>query len=171
MTRIESRDILCLSHLRWDWVWQRPQHLMSRFARGRRVYYVEEPVVGESAGALGLVPRPLAWRIRQEHGVTICQPYFPDGIAAYQGSRMDAALGQLLDELVTSERIEAPILWFYTPMVLPSTAGIDAALVVYDCMDELSKFRFAPPELPQRERALLQRADVVFTGGHSLYRS
>jgi UDP-galactopyranose mutase len=169
MSLLDGRDIVCLSHLRWDWVWQRPQHLMSRLARGRRVYFIEEPVVGTQAGASPDGPRPPQWHMRREGAVIVCQPYFPDGIAAFQGPRMDAALRVLLEELVETERIVEPILWFYTPMTLPSTIGIRAALVVYDCMDELSKFRHAPPELPERERALLERADVVFTGGYSLY--
>ncbi len=169
MSLLDGRDIICLSHLRWDWVWQRPQHVMSRLARGRRVYFVEEPVAGEQAGAPLESPRPPQWRMRREGGVIVCQPYFPDGIAAFQGPHMDAALRVLLEELVESERIAEPILWFYTPMILPSTVGINATLVVYDCMDELSKFRHAPPELPERERALLERADIVFTGGYSLY--
>lgn len=169
MSLLDGRDIICLSHLRWDWVWQRPQHVMSRLARGRRVYFVEEPVVAEQAGAPLGSPRPPEWRMRREGAVIVCQPYFPDGIAAFQGPRMDAALRALLEALVEAEQITEPILWFYTPMILPSTTGIPAALVVYDCMDELSKFRHAPPELPERERALLGRADIVFTGGYSLY--
>ena len=151
--------LICLSHLRWDFVFQRPQHLMTRFAQRRPVVYFEEPVRG--ARAIGLEVR-----VCPASGVRVATPQVPDGI---EGACLAAVQRQLLDELIADQGIAAPVLWFYTPMMLPVARHLEASAVVYDCMDELANFRFAPPELLGLEDELLDRADVVFTGGHSLY--
>jgi glycosyltransferase involved in cell wall biosynthesis len=152
-------DLVCLSHLRWDFVYQRPQHLMSRHARKRRVFFVEEPRI-----------EPVAWPRnvvrRGEDGVTVATPHLPPGLTP---ADVAAAQRALLDELLLREGVQQPALWYYTPMALPFSEHIDAGVVVYDCMDELSAFRGAPPALLQEEERLLRRADVVFTGGWSLY--
>jgi UDP-galactopyranose mutase len=75
----------------------------------------------------------------------------------------------MLDALLAERGARRPLLWYYTPMALEFSDHVDASLVVYDCMDELSSFRFAPPSLLARERQLLEMSDVVFTGGRSLY--
>lgn len=154
-----STALLCLSHLRWDFVYQRPQHLMSRFAREQPVLYFEEPVDS---------PRQedfLDVRLDRS-GVRILVPHLVPGRDA---AARDAAQRRLLDEYLAKSDFEELTLWYYTPMALPFTRHLERALTVYDCMDELSAFRFAPPELLERESALLQQADVVFTGGRSLY--
>ncbi|HEV2082521.1 MAG TPA: UDP-galactopyranose mutase [Brevundimonas sp.] len=153
--------IVCLSHLRWDFVFQRPQHLLSRFAATRTVLVFEEPLPAERGAAMGLDMRTCA-----ESGVVIATPRLPEGL---EGACRHAVLRQLLDEAIAAHAIERPVVWYYTPMMLPVAQHLDAAAVVYDCMDELSAFRFAPPELVSLERELLAAADVVFTGGHSLY--
>jgi UDP-galactopyranose mutase len=128
---------------------------MSRAARERRVFFVEEPVFGDG---------PARMEVNQlAAGLFICVPHLPDGADA------EASQRSLLHELLRARGVERPVLWFYTPMALPLVEGVEASLVVYDCMDELSAFRGAPPELVARERQLLARADVVFTGGRSLY--
>src|SRR5437868_2045247 len=130
---------------------------MSRAARDRRVYYVEEPQRGE---------RPfLATRLR-EGGVVVVTPQLPDDVT---GAARERVLRLLIDSLVRNERMERVRLWYYTPLALPWTSHLRAEAVVYDCMDELSAFRAAPPELRRLEPELLARADVVFTGGHRLY--
>jgi UDP-galactopyranose mutase len=152
-----AADIVCFSHLGWDLVFQRPNHLMSRAAANRRVFYVEEPEPAERPG--------LAMRVRQG-GVVVVTPRIPEHVT---GTARTATLRLLMDTLFKSERIERPRLWYYTPLALPWTDHLDAEAVVYDCMDELSAFRNAAPELRGLEAALLSRADVVFTGGHRLY--
>ena len=77
----------------------------------------------------------------------------------------------LLGKFLAERRIDNFLAWYYTPMALEFTADLEPELIIYDCMDELSAFQGAPPQLVQRERELLQRADVVFVGGHSLYDS
>jgi UDP-galactopyranose mutase len=153
--------IVCLSHLRWDFVFQRPQHLMSRFARTRTVLIFEEPLPAEPGAAMGIDLRTCA-----ETGVIVATPRLPNGL---EGACRNAVLRQLFDEAVAAHRLERPVLWFYTPMMLPLARHIEASAVVYDCMDELANFKFAPPELTTLERELFATADVVFTGGYSLF--
>ena len=151
--------MVCFSHLRWDFVFQRPQHLVSRLVRGNHVIYWEEPVPAEDTVAR------LETRVDPACGVTIAQPHLPDGLAP---AERDAALKSMLDEALAI-RTGPLVAWYYTPMMLPFSEHLDADCIVYDCMDELANFRFAPPELLPLEAALLQRADLVFTGGYSLY--
>ncbi len=154
-----SQALLCFSHLRWDFVFQRPQHLMTRFAASRRVIYWEEPMATERAPHVEI-------KICAKSGVTVAVPHLPDHL---QGQAREHALSGLLDGFLAAEKIEKPVRWYYTPMMLGFSRHVDAAAVVYDCMDELSNFKFAPPELRDLERELMAHADVVFTGGYSLY--
>ena len=149
-------DVVCLSHLRWDFVWQRPQHLLSRCGRERRVFFVEEPV---------FVDGPARMTVRRgEDGVRVLVPHVPvddpDPVATQEA---------LLADTLADRNVQEPVLWYYTPMALPFTREIDARAVVYDCMDELATFKGAPEELGPLEAELLERADVVFTGGPTLY--
>jgi hypothetical protein len=149
--------LFVLSHLRWDFVFQRPQHLMTRAARERAVYYIEEPVFGETEDRL---------HCRREGGVVVCTPHVRNGSSPAQ---VQATTAGLLRELVTTEGLLEYDLWVYSPMELPVTAGLTPRVTVYDCMDELANFKGAPPELRQREAELFRRAGVVFTGGQRLY--
>ena len=158
---VPSRALLiCFSHLRWDFVFQRPQHLMTRFARDREVVYWEEPIPGAS----GEAPR-LALRTCPASGVRIATPVLPEGLTR---EASDAALAAMLDGLV-GEAATDPVRWYYTPMMLPFSRHLSAVCTVYDCMDELANFKFAPPELIKLEAELFAVADVVFTGGYSLW--
>jgi UDP-galactopyranose mutase len=156
----DRQTLICFSHLRWDFVFQRPQHLMTRFAQGRRVIFWEEPV----AGPLETSPR-LDCRTDPQSGVLVVTPVLPDGGT---GAERDAMLGLLLDGLLAGYG-EDLIRWYYTPMMLSFSRHLDAICTVYDCMDELANFKFAPPELTILERELMGLADVVFTGGYSLW--
>jgi len=156
----DKPTLICFSHLRWNFVFQRPQQLMSRLARGYRLFFWEEPMfdaAGEPSLDLSLCARS---------GVTICVPHLDPAASADVQARQ---LRRLLDELV-GERAAGPLVrWYYTPMMLPFSRHLDAACTVYDCMDELANFKFAPPELLPLESELLETADLVFTGGYSLY--
>ena len=152
-------DLVCLSHLRWNFVYQRPHHLMSRFARQQRVYFVEEPVFEPGIAAhLGL-------SITAE-GVFVVVPHLPEALSP-EGRRdaLERLLGMLLRDSA------GYVFWYYTPMALEFTRRLHPIAVVYDCMDELSAFRGAPTALVQLEADLMQAADVVFTGGQSLFES
>ena len=153
--------LLCFSHLRWDFVFQRPQHLMSRFARTMSVVFWEEPVeIGRRETAF--------LKVRQAEGfpnVRVVTPHVPEGL---DEERRETTLTRLLDAHV-SICTRPLVAWYYTPMMLEFSRHIDASVVIYDCMDELSKFRFAPEKLLDLEQELIGRADLVFTGGASLY--
>jgi UDP-galactopyranose mutase len=144
----------------WNFVFQRPQHLMSRFARERRVIFWEEPeaAVPECAPALGV-------RVCAESGVVICTPSLAEGMS---DEERETALKALLDDFLASER--GPFVrWYYTPTMLPFSRHVEAAATVYDCMGDLSGLRFAPPQLLALEDELFEAADIVFTGGYSLF--
>ena len=158
--RSSDHGIICFSHLRWNFVFQRPQHLMSRFAQERRVIYWEEPENALPDGEAGLSVRTCA-----ETGVVVATPTLPPHLSEEE---RNTTLKALLDAFVAGE--EAPLVrWYYTPMMLPFSRHLQAAATVYDCMDELANFRFAPRQLLELERELFATADVVFTGGYSLY--
>lgn len=153
--------LICFSHLRWDFVYQRPQHLLSRAAAHHRVVFLEEPIYHE-------VPSPrLDCRIA-DGGVEVIRPLLPHGLADKSAV---AAQRALLDKLLMEKRPASLVAWYYTPMGLGFSDHIEPDLCVYDCMDELSAFLFAPPQLLENERELLARCDLVFTGGHSLYKA
>lgn len=149
--------LICFSHLRWNFVFQRPQHLMSRFAQDFDVFFWEEPLDTDEA--------PYVSVTKDASGVTVLTPYLP---ADLDGEARTRRLRGLLNEVLVGRTGEL-VLWFYTPMMLPISKHLNAAATVYDCMDELSAFKFAPPQLPQLERDLFEAADIVFTGGYSLY--
>ena len=150
-------DIVALSHLRWDFVYQRPQHLLSRAARRHRVLFVEEPTTGDVFGLE-----------REPHGpsLTVIRPVLP---ATMDADEAEAAIAEGLRRFVADWRSDELVVWHYAVMAEPLSRNLDADVTVFDCMDELSAFRGAPPSLVQRERALLDRANLVFTGGHSLW--
>jgi glycosyltransferase involved in cell wall biosynthesis len=154
----EATTLICFSHLRWDFVYQRPQHLLSRFARTTPVFYMEEPLFGAATPHLDISAR--------EHGIRVVVPQLPSGLSEASQHEM---LRELVDELIAEESITTFVAWYYTPMALPWTRHLEPIAVVYDCMDELSLFRGAPVEMVERERDLIALADVVFTGGSSLY--
>jgi len=154
----EPFDIICLSHLRWDFVYQRPQHLLSRFARERRVFFIEEPV--SSTG-----PEQLSVSKREDELYVVVPHLLPETIE----QNWVGAQRELLDQLIAEHNIQHYVLWYYTPMSLSFSRHLEPLAIVYDCMDELSAFAGAPKVLQDRERELFGRADLVFTGGQSLY--
>ena len=152
--------LVVFSHLRWDFVWQRPQHLMTRLASRRRVFFIEEPLHAEH--------EPHSWQIHKTDGVMVCRPRSPVGGHGFHDEQLPV-LRPLLRGLFREYGVQDPVLWFYTPMALPLAEGIDSSAIVYDCVDELSAFKNPPPQMREREAELMRRADVVFTGGPSLY--
>jgi UDP-galactopyranose mutase len=152
--------LICFSHLRWNFVFQRPQHLMSRFSRKYRTLFWEEPLYHDGPGPAGLDVR-----VCPETGVEVATPRLPVGLARAEEV---AVLRRLLDGILAPRR--GPLVrWYYTPMMLPFSEHVAADCTVYDCMDELANFKGAPPELIPNERRLLEQADLVLTGGYSLY--
>ena len=155
------RHLIVFCHLRWDFVLQRPQHVLTRLARSYKVLLVEEPVAGEGGAARfeQLMPLP---------GVEVLRAHTPGGGKGFADDQFEL-LKDLLHDHLRQHGIDDYIVWFYTPMALPMLEGLRPKAVIYDCMDELSAFKNAPVQLHRREAALLEVADVVFTGGPSLY--
>lgn len=152
-------DLVCFSHLRWDFVYQRPQHLLSRCARERRVFFVEEPIYGNSSMRLN---------VREtESGVYVVVPQLPEGLCSEIA--ITAVMKEMIYRLFLEYAIDDYVFWYYTPMALRFTSHFTPIASIYDCMDELSAFKDAHPELPALEKDLFRRVDLVFTGGQTLY--
>lgn len=156
-------SIVVFSHLRWNFVYQRPQHLLSRLAAKRPVFFVEEPE---------LVPAGKAhWdRTSPQPNVVILRPRTSVQAQGFHPEQL-AAMEPLMAELARELEGTTVVAWLYTPLALPLAQTLGPAAIVYDCMDELSLFHGAPPELLSREADLLECADVMFTGGPSLFRA
>lgn len=153
-------DLLCFSHLRWDFVFQRPQHLLTRANRHCRVFFLEEPVFTDPSFAPRMEIRRVGDRLY------VARPHLPGG---HPHETVLAWQRELLDLLIDERQVKEFTAWYYTPMALQFSDHLTPSLTVYDCMDELSAFRGAPPALLDWERRLLDCADLVFTGGQSLY--
>ncbi|GAB3779411.1 glycosyltransferase family 1 protein [Spirosoma horti] len=153
----DVHDLICFSHLRWNFVYQRPQHLLGRAAKNYKVWFIEEPMWSDT----------LHMSINQQTDrLTILVPHLPHGTKPDEAIRLQR---QLLDDFIAREHIHSFIAWYYTPMALLFSDHLKPALTVYDCMDELSAFWGAPVQLLEKEKQLIQQAEIMFTGGYSLY--
>lgn len=157
MTDCEKSDLIVFSHLRWDFVYQRPQHLMARFAKYRRVYFFEEPIPSRESTSY------LEIKLSHEGVFVVIPCLIEDDFGCNE------VIAELLDRLMLDERIENYNLWYYTPMALNFSRHLRPRKIIYDMMDELSLFKGAPYEIQDLEGELLGKAQVVFTGGHSLF--
>ena len=154
-------DLICFSHLRWNFVYQRPQHLMSRLGKIFRTFFIEEPLFHDADDTYELK--------LTEESVWVVTPFLNKA----DNSRVSIVARQqhLLNLLFAAKKIRRFISWYYTPMALKISNHLKPVMTVYDCMDELSAFKFAPAELKMMEAELFSKAQVVFTGGHSLYQA
>jgi len=151
-------DLVCFCHLRWGFVFQRPNHLLSRFSKHQRVFFIEEPIFHDGEDKLQIE--------NYNENLFIVTPHIKAGLP---DEEVHDRQQKFIDKLFINMNIERYFSWYYTPMALPFTDHLTPEVVVYDCMDELSAFKFAPPELAILEKELLKKADVVFTGGQSIY--
>lgn len=154
--------IIVFSHLRWDFVYQRPQQLFSRLAERHRIVFFEEPLVTDGVPFIDLI-QPLP-------NLRVCRPHTPSSAAGFHDEQLPY-LKRLLEKWIDDAQLTDYLVWFYTPTAFPLAQGLAPKALIYDCMDELSAFLNAPRQLLQRETALLKAADLVFTGGPSLYRA
>ena len=142
---------------------------MSRFARSRRVFFIEEPIFADNATNQEQSRKEdanLHISGCELTGVRVCTPILPAGLTRKE---IIASQRELLNSLLTEQGLSDYIAWYYTPMAREFSNGICAKAVIYDCMDELSAFTGAPSEMQVNERELFSVADLVFTGGASLY--
>lgn len=150
-------DLLCFSHLRWNFVYQRPQHLMKRACKNFRVFYIEEPILSSEEDGYDLKA--------SKEGVVIVTPKLKEDHPRPVTLRLES----ILSSLFIKAKIEKYIFWYYTPMMRELSEAFSPALIIYDCMDQLSAFKNASPLMEEAEQKLLSNADLVFTGGMSLY--
>jgi UDP-galactopyranose mutase len=154
----DAPDIVCFCHLKWDFVFQRPQHLMVRWAKKRRVFFIEEPQIHDGKTQLN---------IREcTSGVHFVTPSFN---SSFNRKKINRQMKEWINHLIEKFNINAYVSWYYTPMALDFTKHLSPLAIIYDCMDELSHFKNPHPHLKANEKKLLKKADVVFTGGHTLY--
>ncbi len=149
--------IICFSHLRWNFVYQRPQHLLTRCSKNFKIYFIEEPVFNSDEDGI-LV-------LKANENITVVKPSLKANLKTDNINRQK----NLLDFLMSELSINKFISWYYAPMALQFSNHLKPLLTIYDCMDELSAFKFAPPELKENESRLIKKADIIFTGGYSLY--
>ncbi|HZH38131.1 MAG TPA: glycosyltransferase family 1 protein [Flavisolibacter sp.] len=151
-------DLLCFSHLRWGFVFQRPNHLLTRFSKHQRVFFMEEPIFHDGEDKLHIE--------NYNENLYVVTPHIKH---RENGEDVLKQQQKFVNSLLLQMQVKRYYSWYYTPMALPFTSHLSPELVVYDCMDELSAFKFAPPELAILEKTLFAKADVVFTGGHSIF--
>lgn len=147
----DSYDMVVFCHLRWDFVYQRPQHIISRMAKEYKILFIEEPWqrAEESESRLMKINEMLHVLQPNVNGIAAIKDILPQYI-----SQSSTAVG-----------------WFYSPSFVPVLEYFNFSAIIYDCMDELALFKGAPAELIDQERYLVANADIVFTGGKSLYES
>ncbi len=154
------KNLICFSHLRWDFVFQRPQHLLTRFCQHFTIQFFEEPVFDTEV--------PYLSHVQKTPNLTVTVPHLVPGMSEDDVIKAQAAL---LDEFLAEKDLTDYAFWYYTPMALMFSHHYVPSMTIYDCMDELAAFKFAPTQLQILEKELLKRADIVFTGGHSLYKA
>lgn len=157
-TPTTTNHLVCFSHLRWNFVYQRPQHLLSRFTRNFKVYYIEEPLYDATSDFLEV--------FRPAENLWVVVPHLREGL---QEEDNIAKQKEFLANFFIENDITNYFFWYYTPMAVPVSDHFNPTLIIYDCMDELAAFKFAPQSLKDRENELFRKADLVFTGGYSLY--
>jgi glycosyltransferase involved in cell wall biosynthesis len=157
MSTFEGVDLICFSHLRWNFVFQRPQHLMIRIARTNRVFFFEEPVFDDG----------MHYDVtKTAEGICLIVPHLSNAMSAEE---IQEHQREFLSRFLINMNIRRYAVWYFTPMALPISENLDPLLRIYDCMDELSGFKFAPQAVKELEKKLMGMADIVFTGGYSLY--
>src|SRR5689334_3980338 len=155
---LHDTDLVCFSHLRWGFVFQRPNHLLTRFSKHQRVFFIEEPIFHDGEDKLHIE--------NFNENLYIVTPHIRGGLPEEEVHRRQE---KFITKLLTNMNVSKFFSWYYTPMALAFTQNLTPELVIYDCMDELSAFKFAPPELAVREKELFKKADIVFTGGNSIF--
>ncbi|HLN54494.1 MAG TPA: glycosyltransferase family 1 protein [Bacteroidales bacterium] len=155
------KDVICFSHLRWNFVFQRPQHLLTRWARETRVFYFEEPVKSRiDSNFLKTIYSS------SEDNLTIITPHVREDMSE---GEINQYLEESVNNLIKWYNVKDYLLWYLTPMAVEFSSHLKPSVIVYDSMDELSAFKGAHPSMLSNENILLKMADVVFTGGQNLY--
>jgi len=150
-------DIICFSHQRWNFIYQRPQHIISRFATEARVFYFEDPLHNS-------YPDQLRVRMDADTGVHVVTPELEE---SFQGSS-DTRIKKLLYQLMAIYKINRYICWYYSPTAMAFSQSLKPLVTVYDCTDELCGGHSASPEVNYFESLLFSKADIVFAASRDL---
>jgi UDP-galactopyranose mutase len=160
---VSKQTLIVFSHLRWNWVWQRPQHLLTRIANTFNIIFIEEPILCKEN-------EEAHWQIDQvASSIFVWTPYTKCNKLGFNKSQLPE-LENLLKVLIEKQELNQPLVWLYTPLALPLAKQLHPIVMIYDVMDELTAFKDASPELLEWEAEAYRCVDVVFTGGPSLYR-
>ena len=166
----DTYPIIVHSHLRWDWVWQRPQQFLSRLSKKHRILFIEAPYPSEQIRVARVTLRDVS----DYPNIIVLQIQMPAARWS-DGPWVDKERRRLVQSFLAGplgRNFDSPVQWFYDPMAVTAFAGhLNECAIVYDCMDELSLFRGSPPEMVRRDRELLAVADVVFAGGPKICRA
>ena len=170
-----SFPIVVHSHLHWDWVWQRPQQFLTRLSARHPVLFIEEPWWDKG----DIEPYCFQYEAPSFPNVQVVQFHLPevwrDDTSEAGRARIDCTQRELLSrhwENGAGKYYQHAVQWFYDPMAFGIFDDLlEPSAVVYDCMDELAQFKAPPPQLIERERALLKRANLVFAGGRKMWES
>lgn len=157
---LKDIDLVCFSHLRWGFVFQRPHHLLVRFSKHQRVFFIEEPIFHDGIDEIQIE--------KYNDNLFVVTPFIKHNC---QEDEICDRQKKCLERLFAKMNVDRFFSWYYTPMALPFTNQLTPELIIYDCMDELAAFKFAPPQVTILEKKLFEKADVVFTGGNSIYES
>lgn len=144
-------DMVVLCHLRWQFVYQRPQHIISRLSSTMKILFIEEPLPQHTDKSGNLIVVNEMLHVLQPNVKNI------------------ESIAEILPEFIKNKTV--PVGWFYSASFSPLLEQLNFETIVYDCMDELSLFKGAPEQLINQEKYLMAHADVIFTGGKSLYES
>jgi len=158
---LPPKNLLCFSHLRWDFLLQRPQHLLLRFASDINVYFVEDPVFDAKEKpffSFGTRSETL-WKV---------VPHLVSGLSSGQ---VDRCMTALIDEFLRDAELSQWTFWYYNPLAQSFVKKHKPGLTVYDCMDEVSGLKYGPEEMSILEKKLLEKADLVFLQEYSLSES
>lgn len=152
------KNLLCFSHLRWDFLLQRPQQLLLRFAEHSNVYYFENPVFDAKEDPY------FSFETRSE---TLWKmvPHLRPGLTS---SQITKCLSQLIDGFLENVKLEDWTFWYYTASALLFTKKYKPGITVYDCMDEVSMFRHCPEDMSILEKKLVEKADLIFTQSYTI---
>jgi len=148
------RDIVCFAEHGWNFTSDRPQHLLKRFAKGFRVFYIESPAFHANTDRYDIT--------LTDEQVIVVVPHL-QGDPTQQD--VTTRWRELLIRLFNEERIDSYIFWYYTPQALKVSNHFTPDLVIYDCMDRPSE----TDVMHESEHELLEFADVVFTSGQRVF--
>jgi len=129
----------------------RTTKLITHLALTKRVYFIEAPIIGLSKD-------PTYFLKKNEHEVTIIQPYLPAQLSVFEQKHV---LLELIKELIHDENIIHYTAWTDSPKSMAFIRNLSSEIVVYDCIHNYSNSH------PELEQEIFQYADLILTASYS----